>query len=154
MARIRAEEGLTYGIGSQFVQRHQPGPFAVFTFTRVPKVGEVVTGVLEELERVRREPPGAEELARVQTQRSGQFALSLESSSEVAAALVDLDVYGLPRDSLDTYRGRVRAVTPEQTAAVARDLIDPPRATIVVVGPAETIRPQLEPFGAVEVVHP
>ena len=26
------------------------------------------------------------------------------------AALVDLDVYGLPEDSLDTYRGRVRAV--------------------------------------------
>jgi zinc protease len=154
MARIRAEEGLTYGISSQFVQRHRAGPFAVFTFTRVPKVGEVVTGILEELERVRREPPSAAELARVQSQRSGQFALALETSAEVAAALVDLDVYGLPRDSLDTYRGRVRAVTVEQTSAVARELIDPARASIVVVGPAELLRPQLEPFGPVEVVQP
>jgi zinc protease len=154
MARIRSEEGLTYGISSQFAQRHRAGPFAVFTFTRVPKVGEVVTDILEELERIRREPPSAEELARVQSQRSGQFALALETSSEVAAALVDLDVYGLPRDSLDSYRGRVRAVTPLETAAVARDLIDPARASIVVVGPAELLRPQLEPFGAVEVVKP
>jgi zinc protease len=154
MARIRAEEGLTYGISSQFVQRHRAGPFAVFTFTRVPKVGEVVTGILEELERIRREPPTAEELARVQSQRSGQFALALETSSEVAAALVDLDVYGLPRDSLDSYRGRVRAVTPRDTAALARELIDPARASIVVVGPAELLRPQLEPFGTVEVTKP
>jgi zinc protease len=154
MMRIRAEEGLTYGVYSMFVQRHQPGPFLVSTFTRVPKVGEVVAGVLEELERVRRDPPGPEELARVQSQSSGRFALGLETSGAVAAALVDLDVYGLPRDSLDTYRGRVWAVTPEQTAAVARDLIDPERASIVVVGPAETIRPQLEPFGTVEVGKP
>jgi zinc protease len=154
MNRIRSEEGLTYGISSQFVQRHRAGPFAVFTFTRVPKVGEVVTGILEELERIRREPPSAEELARVQSQRSGQFALGLETSSEVAAALVDLDVYGLPRDSLDSYRGRVRAMTPRDTAAAAEELIDPARASIVVVGPAEQLRPQLAPFGPVEVLQP
>jgi zinc protease len=154
MARIRAEEGLTYGIGSQFVQRHRPGPFAVFTFTRVPKVGEVVKAILEELERIEREPPGSDELGRVQSQRVGQFALALETSSDVAAALVDLDVYGLPRDSLDSYRRRVRAVTPDQVAAVARELIDAERASIVAVGPAELLRPQLEPFGPVEVVRP
>jgi zinc protease len=154
MARIRAEEGLTYGVGSQFVQRHLPGPFGVFTFTRNEKVGEVVTAILEELERIRTEPPGPAELARVQSQRAGQFALALETSGEVAAALVDLEVYGFSPDSLDTYRGRVRAVTTEQTAAVARELIQPERASIVAVGPAESLRPQLERFGTVEVVAP
>jgi len=114
----------------------------------------VVSGTLEELERIRSEPPSPAELARVQSQRAGQFALALETSAEVAAALVDLDVYDLPPDSLDTYRRRVRAVTPEQTATVARELIQPEIASIVVVGPAETIRPQLEPFGAVEIVKP
>jgi len=154
MGRIRADEGLTYGIYSQFVQRHRPGPFVVSTFTRVPKVGELLGGVLEELERVQAEPPSEAELARVQSQRSGQFALALETSREVAGALVELDIYGLPPDSLDTYRHRVWAVTPEQTAAVARELIDPARCSIVVVGPAEALRPQLEPFGPVEVVEP
>jgi zinc protease len=154
MSRIRAEAGLTYGVSSQFVQRHRAGPFAVFTFTRVPKTGEVVTLILDELERVRREPPSGEEVARVQSQRAGQFALALETSAEVAAALVELDVYGLPRDTLDTYRGRVRAVTVDEIAAVARELVDPARASIVAVGPAEQLRPQLEPFGPVEVEKP
>lgn len=154
MDRIRAEAGLTYGVSSQFVQRHRPGPFAVFTFTRVPKTGEVVSLILDELERVRREPPSQEELARVQSQRAGQFALALETSSDVAAALVELDVYGLPRDSLDTYRRRVRAVTPDEVSAVARELIHPERVSIVAVGPAELLRPQLEPFGPVEISKP
>jgi predicted Zn-dependent peptidase len=45
-------------------------------------------------------------------------------------------------------------VTAAETSEVARELIQPERASIVVVGPAETLRPQLEPFGPVEVVKP
>jgi hypothetical protein len=37
---------------------------------------------------------------------------------------------------------------------VAHELIHPGLASIVVVGPAEAIRPQLEALGAVEVVEP
>jgi zinc protease len=154
MTRIRAEEGLTYGIYSQFDQRHRPGPFVVSSFTRVPKVGELVRGALAELERIRSEPPDAAELGRVQSQRAGSFALALETSTAVTRALVDLEVYGLPQDSLDTYRARVRAVTPAETAAVAHELIHPDLTSIVVVGPAEAIRPQLEALGTVEVAQP
>lgn len=70
------------------------------------------------------------------------------------AALVELDVYGLPEDSLDTYRARVRATTAEQAAELARRLLHPERAAIVLVGPADRILPQLEGLGPVEVVKP
>ena len=66
----------------------------------------------------------------------------------------DLDVHGLPEDSLDTFRGRVRALTVEDTARAARDLVHPERAAILVVGPAEAILPQLEDLGPVEVIQP
>ena len=154
MGRIRAVEGLTYGIYSTFVQRRQPGPFLVSTSTRVEAVGQMLQSIHEELERMRTEPPSAEELAKVQSLRVGRFALGLESSGAVASALVDLDIHGLPRDSLDTYRGRVRALTPEATAAEAVARIHPERTTIVLVGPAEAIVPQLGPYGDVEVVTP
>jgi zinc protease len=68
--------------------------------------------------------------------------------------LVDLDVHGLPEDSLDTFRGRLRALTAEDTAQAARDLVHPERAAILVVGPAEEIVSQLEDLGAVEVIQP
>jgi len=154
MQRVRADEGLTYGVGSGFDMRRQPGPFRVSTFTRASEAGRVVELVLAELERIRREPPSEEELEDAASLAVGSFGLSLESSRAVISGLVDLEVYDLPRDSLDTYRSRVRALDVEDTAEAARRFVHPDRAAIVVLGPAETLRPQLERFGPVEVVQP
>lgn len=154
MERVRAEEGLTYGIGSGFAQRRRPGPFQVATFTRNAEAGRVVELVLEELRRLRDEPLPDGELAAAKSLRAGNFALALETSAAVAGSLVELDVYGLPPDRLDTYRSRLRAVTAAEAAAVARELLHPDRATIVAVGPAEVLSPLLEAFGPVEVVQP
>jgi zinc protease len=154
MSSVRAEEGLTYGVYSHFALRRHPGPFVVSTFTRVAKVRRVVDLLLSELSRVRSEPPSPDEVVKAQSQQVGNFSLGLETSSAVAGALADLDVYGLPGDSLDTYRGRIRALTAEDTARAAHGLVHPQRAAIVVVGPAEAIVPQLEDLGAVEVTQP
>jgi zinc protease len=154
MGTIRAEQGLTYSVASQFVQRRVPGPFVVQTFTKTENVGNMVGRILDELARLKREPPRGEELANVKRGRLGSFAVSLETTAAVAAALVDLDVYGLPPDSLDTYRRRARAVTEEEAAAIARDLIHPERALVAVAGPADALRPQLERFGPVTVEQP
>jgi zinc protease len=154
MSRIRATEGLTYSIGSLFVQYRVPGPFVLSTFTRVPKVGELLTSTFEELERLRSAPPAGEELEDAKSLRTGGFPLALETTDAVMAALLDLDVYGLPRDALDTYRSRMRAISAEQIAATASALVHPERATIVVVGPAAELRETLAKYGEVEVVAP
>ena len=155
MGKIRAEEGLTYGIRSQYASRRQPGPFVVASFTRVPKVSELVRLSLAELERIRTEPPSAQEVADSKSLLAGRFALSLETSSAVLGSLVDLELYGLPADSLDTYRGRIRALTEADVAAAARDFVRPSEAVIVLVGPAEAIVAQLgDGFGPVRVVQP
>ncbi len=151
MAKVRAEEGLTYGIGSRFAQRRAGGSFSVSTFTEVGQVGKLLGFTLAELERIRSEPPTAEELAWARSLRTGRFALSLESSGAVMDALVDLEVHGLPRDTIDTYRGRIRALTAEEVAEAAHRFIHPERLTIVVVGPADALVPQLEAYGTVEV---
>jgi zinc protease len=154
MASVRSEAGLTYSVGSGFGLRRSPGPFVVSTFTRVAEVRRVVDLLLAELERVRREPPSEAELAPARTLAVGSFALALETSDDVMSALVDLEVYGLPEDSLDRYRGRVRATTTEETAALAQRLIHPERAAIVVVGPAAELEPQLAGLGPLEVQKP
>ena len=114
---MRSEAGLTYSVGSAFSLRRDPGPFVISTFTRVPEVRRVIDLLLGELERAVSEPPSEAELAAARTLAAGEFALGLETSGEVMASLVDLDVFGLPEDSLDTYRSRVRATTTAQTAA-------------------------------------
>jgi len=110
--------------------------------------------LLVELERMQSDPPGPEEFRRVQTLEAGRFALALETSAAVADSLVELSVAGLPEDSLDTYRSRIRALEPEDMAEAAGRWLHPERAAIVVVGPAETLAPQLEGLGPVEIVKP
>jgi zinc protease len=154
MSRVRAEEGLAYGIGSGFALRRHPGPFVVSTSTRAPEAGRVVDIVLEEIERLRAEPPAEDELRNARSLSAGRFVLGLETSAAIAGSLVELDVYGLPRDSLDTYRTRLNDVTLEEVREAARRLLHPDRMAIVAVGPAEVLRPQLERFGPVEVVEP
>lgn len=154
MTRVRAEEGLTYGVYSAFSLRRSPGPFVISTFTRVPEVRRVVDLLLAEMDEMRSSPPVGREFRDIQSQQVGRFALGLETSGALVDALVDLDVYGLPADSLDTYRARVRAVTPDEVARAARERLHPRRAAIVAVGPAAELRPQLESLGPVEVVEP
>jgi zinc protease len=155
MAALRGnEEGLTYGASSAYSLRRAPGPYYSATFTRVEKVRTALDILLAELERARSDPPGEKELSWARTLATGSFAMGLETSDAVTASLVDLEVYGLPEDSLDTYRTRVRAISPADMAAVAQAHLHPDRAAIVLVGPADAIRPQLDGLGDVVVVKP
>ncbi|MDH3520292.1 MAG: insulinase family protein, partial [Myxococcales bacterium] len=153
-SRLRAEEGLTYGVYSGFSLRRQPGPFFVSTFTRVSEVRHALDLLLAELERMRAEPPSEAEIAWAKTLSVGSFSMNLETSDAVMDGLVDLDVHGLPEDSLDTYRARVRATTAAEIERAAREHLHPARAAIVLVGPAETLAPQVRDLGPVEIVEP
>jgi zinc protease len=155
MKTLRSNEGLTYGVGSGFSLRRQPGPFYVSTFTRVAEARRAVDILLRELEDIRGpRPVDADELAKSKSYNVGQFGLGLETSASVMGSLVNLGVYGLPEDSLDTYRARVRAVTVEETTRIAQELLHPDRAAIVLLGPAEDLVPQFESLGTVKVVQP
>ncbi len=155
MKKVRSDEGLTYGVSSGFSLRSQPGPFSISTFTRVPKVRRVVDLLLDEMAAIRSEQPIQQrELQKFISYNVGRFGLSLETSDKVLFGLVDLDVHDLPRDSLDTYRSRLRAVTLEDVNRAAQLRLHPDRAAIVVLGPAEQLVPALEGLGEVEVRQP
>lgn len=154
MNRVRSEAGLAYGVSSGFSMRRGGGIFSISTATRVTEVRRVVDLLVAEVERMRAEPPSEAELQAARSLAVGSFQLALETSDAVLGALVDLDVYGLPEDSLDTYRARVLATTPEDVSRLAQELLHPDRFSIVVVGPAEQLEPELEGLGPVRVVTP
>jgi zinc protease len=155
MQTVRSDAGLSYGVSSGFSLRSQPGPFSISTFTRVGEVRRVVDLLLEEMEAIRGDRPIDEaELRKFISYNVGRFGLSLETSGAVLSSLVDLDVHGLPEDSLDTFRGRIRAVTLEEVANSARTRLHPDRIAIIVLGPARDLVPQLEGLGPIEVVEP
>lgn len=155
MQTIRSNEGLTYGVGSGFSLRSQPGPFSVSTFTRVAKVRRVVDLIFAEMTAIQNDRPVDEaELRKFIGYNVGRFGLSLETSDAVLTSLVDLEIHGLSEDSLDTYRARVREVSIEDIADAAKLRLHPDRAAIIILGPAEVLVPELEDLGEIEVRQP
>ncbi|HXV35946.1 MAG TPA: pitrilysin family protein [Myxococcota bacterium] len=154
MQRLRADTGLTYGVGSAFSMQRGGGTFTVSTFTQTADARRVIDLLLAELERARREPPAGEELAATRALAVGDFALGIETSDAVLASLVDLEIHGLPEDALDTFRSRVRAVTEADMQRIATRLLHPERCAIVLVGPARELEPQLADLGSIEWVKP
>ena len=144
---VAPESGLTYSVSSGFDLRRHPGPFSVGTFTRVEEVRRILDLTLEEMARNRSEPPSEEELRDARALLVGSFSLGLETSAAVVGALVDLDVYGLPQDSLDRYRRKVRRTGADETTRIAKSHFHPERMAIALVGPAAAIVPQVEDLG-------
>ena len=152
--RLREELGYTYGARCAFDTRRSAGPFtanaAVQTEVTVPAIREL----LGQLDRIRDEEPGEDELREVRDYLVGVFPLRFETTAGVAGAIEPLAVYGLPDDWWQTYRERIESVTTADAHAAARDLIKPDRLLVLLTGDAERVRDELSEaaFGPTEVV--
>lgn len=141
---LREKHGYTYGARSTFAFRREAGPFVVSAPVRNEVTLESVNEVLNELRRIRTGDIEDHELNDTKNYLMGVFPATVQTASDIAGRLVDMELYGLPEDYFDHYRENIANVTKETIEHVARKYIDPERALIVVVGNASEIR---EPLG-------
>ncbi|HEX6177759.1 MAG TPA: pitrilysin family protein [Thermoanaerobaculia bacterium] len=141
---LRERHGYTYGARSAFSFRRLAGPFVVAAPVRNEVTRESVTEILGELRRIRTGDIEERELADTKNYLMGVFPATVQSSSDIAGRLLDMELYGLPEDYFDRYRENIDAVSADDIARVAKKYIDPERALIVIVGSAKQIR---EPLG-------
>jgi zinc protease len=141
---LREKHGYTYGARSTFAFRKQAGPFVVSAPVRNEVTRESVTEVLAELRRIRTGDVEESELADTKNYLMGVFPATVQSSSDVAGRLLDMELYGLPIEYFENYRESIAAVAREDVERVAHKYIDPDRAVIVIVGNAAQVR---EPIG-------
>jgi predicted Zn-dependent peptidase len=152
---LREEKGYTYGAGAGFDLRRGAGPFsaraAVNTEVTIPAIREMVG----EIDRMRDEPVGDDELRAGRDFLVGVFPLRFETPGPVVGAIAGLTVHDLPDDELARYRAGIEAVTAADVQAAARDHIDLDRAAIVLVGDVDRIGADIEAagLGPVEVVR-
>ncbi len=138
--RVREEEGLAYVIESDTAGTAgiDPGLFWAYTAASPDHVEQAVAGIVDEMRKMRSEPPTSHELESAVAYLSGRHALDRETNDARAAALVRMERYGLGLDYGDRYASLVRAVTRGDVLALARRVIDPDDYSIVAVGPAST----------------
>ena len=139
---------MTYG-ASGYIETHAGGSaLKISTFTRTEKTADAIRAALEVAERLRMETFTAEELADSRNSLLGSFQMGLETPSQIAARWWDLVVWGVPED---WYGGYLKAIAGIESTSLlsetARRYLDPATMSIVVVGKAADVAPQLAPFG-------
>lgn len=141
---LREKHGYTYGARSQFAFRRNAGPYVLAAPVRNEVTLESVTEILGEMRRIRTGDVEDRELDDVKSYLIGVFPASVQTASDIAGRLLDIELYGLPEDYFDHYRENIAAVTKEDVERVAKKYLDPDHVIIVIVGNATQIR---EPLG-------
>ena len=135
---LREKHGYSYGAGSQFAMRQQAGPFVALAGVQSDKTREALTEFFNELTAIAIPPP-AEELSRVRNLQALGFPGAFETTTGMAAQLIDLVVYGLQDSFFDEYVPKIQAVTAADVQRVARAYIQPDRVIVVVAGELASI---------------
>lgn len=144
---LRERNAFTYHVRSGFGMRRGRGPFVVSTAVRNDVTGAAVREILEELRRIGSGDVTRGELDEVKNYIGGVFPQSVATASSLAGRLEEMEVHALSPEWFDHYRDRLAAVTADDVVRVAREHVWPDRASIVVVGNAGEVAPQLEGLG-------
>ena len=144
---LRNERGLTYGASAEVNAQKDTGYLVAETDTRTESTAEVLRLMINEFDRIQGRAVGRGELADAQAYLAGNFPLTVETPNQIATQILSSAFYGLPLDEMETYRDRVQALSRDDVAAVARNLIYPDRLSIVLVGDASGFVSQLRESG-------
>ncbi len=144
---LRSEKGLTYGASADMDAYKLTGSIIAETDTQTSTTGEALRLTIDEFSRLVREPVGERELAGAQAYLAGSFPLSIETADDIALQVLNLLFFDLDVKDLETYRDRINAVTSDDIQRVARQFVKPGRLSIVLVGDASQVLPQLKAVG-------
>ena len=148
---IREDKGYTYSPRSGVNALRQHGYFSISAAVRNEVVAASLTEIFYELDKLRSVPVPEAELADAQNYQSGVFSMGLATQNGLLSQLSTVALNELPDDYLETYRAKVRALTPEDLLTTARKYLDSPNMQIVVVGDRAQIESQAGLFGELEV---
>jgi len=148
---IREDKGYTYSPRSGVSALRQHGYFSVSAAVRHDVVAASLTEIFYELDKLRSVPVPEAELADAQNYLSGVFSMGLATQDGLLSQFSTVALNELPDDYLETYRAKVRAITPEDLLLTARKYFDSANMQIVVVGDRAQIETQAALFGEVEI---
>jgi zinc protease len=150
---IREAKGYTYSPRSGVNALQQHGYFSVSAAVRNDVVAASLTEIFYEIDKLRSLPVPESELADAQNYLSGVFSMGLATQDGLLSQIGTVALNELPDDYLETYRDKVRALTPADLQASAQRYLDSANMQIVVVGDRTKIETQAALFGDPEIYN-
>ncbi|SDT91427.1 pitrilysin family protein [Stappia sp. ES.058] len=131
---VREKRGLAYSVGSYLVPYDHSGAFMAATGTRSDRAPETIAIIMAQMERMAKDGPSADELAKAKAFLTGSYALRFDTSDKIASQLLGIQMEELGLDYIDTRNAMIDAVTLEDIRRVARRLLANADPIVVTVG--------------------
>jgi len=143
---LREEKGYTYGAYTRLNTKRLAGDIEATAEVRNEVTGDSLKEFFYELERIRADNVGDEELDDAKSFLTGVFPIRAETQEGLTNLIVNQHLYGLHENYLQTYRANVDAVTVNDVRRVAEKYVRPDEMAIVIVGDASEVMPQVESY--------
>ncbi len=121
---VREKRGLAYSVSDSLVWLNHTALLLGGTATRADRASETLEIIGKEIRRLADSGPTEEELTKAKAYLNGSFALNLDTSSKIAALLVQLQLDGLGIDYFSRRPEMINAVTLDDARRVAKRLLD------------------------------
>jgi predicted Zn-dependent peptidase len=143
---LREEHGWSYGAGSRFAETRGTGGFLAFAQVVTEATGPALQAMLGDLDKMATAGLTAEELDKVKAQDRADLVQLYETVGSTSRRLGTLAMLGLP-PGFDASASRKRQEAGKAELDALAAAVSPNGATIVVVGPASAVTPQLASAG-------
>lgn len=134
MNNIREDKGYTYGIGSGISSLQDAGYLFIATEVGAEVCADALTEIYKEIELLKNDLVGEEELTLVKNYMLGSMLGSLENVFSHADKFKNIHLFGLGYDYYENYIKKVKSITAEEIRALAIKYFNKEDFTEVVVG--------------------
>jgi zinc protease len=129
---VREKRGLAYSIYESLLWMDHSALFVGNTGTRADRAGETVDAVEREVRRMAEDGPTGKELDEAKSYLKGSQMLALDTSSNLAGALLQYQLDGLPIDYIEKRNAIIDAVTLDDAKQAAQRLWGKGLITVIV----------------------
>ncbi|KPM32865.1 Insulinase-like:Peptidase M16, C-terminal precursor [Croceitalea dokdonensis DOKDO 023] len=142
---LREDKGYTYGSYSSIGNdRFSPVRFTAEAQVRNMVTDSSVVQILEEIDRITKEPVTAEELKNTKAKYAGRFVMALEQPQTIARYALNIEKEGLPKDFYKNYLQNINAISVADVQNAAKKYFSTDKARVVVAGKGSEVLENLE----------
>jgi zinc protease len=137
-SEVREKRGLAYGVSTGLVPLEHAQLITGSTATRADRTADTLEIIDREMKNLAENGPTEEELAKTKSFLKGSYGLYFDTSTKIAAQLVQIQVDKLGIDYINRRNGMIEAVTRAEAQRVAKRLLEG-NLLVTVVGKPEGV---------------
>jgi zinc protease len=145
---LREDKGFTYGIrSSNSGYRDRQGAYVISTGVRTSATDSALKEIMYEVNNYRDNGITDDELNFMKNSITQSDALRYETNGQKASFLNRLLEYDLPKDYIRQQNATIKSLTKEEINAIAKEVLQPDKMIILIVGDKEKVKAPIEKLG-------